>query len=355
MRNNLLALRRLIYHYRNFPILNSMMKKIKNILKNLKDSFSGFFDDRGLKLSASLAYYTVFSLPSLLFMLIGLGALIFGKDAIQGEIFGSIKGVVGPEAAKDIEQMLQKTSINKTNIWATIIGGILLIFTATGVFAEIQDSINFIWGLRPKPKKGLMSLVINRLISFSMILVLGFILMVSLMLSAILATFTEKIKAILSDNIVNLFFIFDYAVMLVVICSLFAAIFKLLPDAKIKFKEVLPGAIFTSILFFIGKYAISFYLEKYGNVKVYGPASSLILIILWVYYSAIILYLGAEFTKYFMINNGRKIIPLKFAELVEDPLNRKVEEKGTEQTNAKLREEENKKATRKKYPKGGGK
>lgn len=283
-------------------------------------------DDRGLKLSASLSYYTVFSLPSLLFMLIGLGGLIFGKDAIQGQIFGNISGFVGPSAAHDIQEMLKHTSLNRTNIWATVIGGLLLWFTAAGVFAEIQDSINFVWGLKAKAKKGLKSIIINRLISFSMIIVLGFILMVSLVLSAVLSAFLGKLKELLPDSIVNLFFIFDYAVMLVVIVTLFSVIFKLLPDARLKLRDVLPGAIFTSLLFFVGRFLIGYYLDHFGNVKVYGPAGSVILIILWVYYTAIILYLGAEYTKMHMINNGKEIQPLEFAELVDDKMNKKVEE-----------------------------
>lgn len=313
-----------------------MKSKFGKLIISAKKAFSSFFDDRGLKLSASLSYYTVFSLPSLLFMLIGLGGLFFGKDAIQGEVFKHISGFVGTDAAKDIQDMLRNTSINKSNIWATVIGGLLLWFTAAGVFVEIQDSINFIWGIRPKPKKGLIVMVINRLISFSMILVLGFILMVSLFLSAMLHSFMDTLKNYFPDAMVNLFFIVDYVVMLIVIVTLFASLFKLLPDARLKFKEVFPGAVFTSILFFIGQFLIAFYLNRFGDVKVYGPASSLILIILWVYYSAIILYLGAEFTKAYMEENGKQIEPLKYAELVEDKMNRKVEDKKAQETTRQI-------------------
>lgn len=302
-------------------------KKIINKFKYIPKAFSKLMDDRGLKLSASLAYYTVFSLPSLLFMLIGLGGLFFGKDAIQGEIFNQINGFVGSDAAKDIQNMLKNTTLNQSNIWATIIGALLLWFTAAGVFAEMQDSLNFVWGLRAKPKKGLKSLVINRLLSFSMIIVVGFILMVSMVLSSLVSTFTGSLKNILPDSIVNLFFVLDYGISLVVITILFSLIFKLLPDARLNFRDVLPGAIFTTILFFIGKFAISYYLTNFGNVEVYGPAGSLILIILWVYYSAIILYLGAEYTQVHMTETGKKIVPLHFAELVDDRMNRKVEEK----------------------------
>lgn len=304
--------------------------KIKSLGQTILKSFSKFLDDRGLKLSASLAYYTVFSLPALLFMLIGLGGLFFGEEAIRGEVFQSITGFVGPNAAKDIQNILQHTSINQSNIWATIIGGILLWFSAAGVFAEIQDSINFVWGLKPKPKKGLAFMVINRLLSFSMILVLGFILMVSLVLNALVGSFLDKLKSYFPDNMVNALLIIDYAVMLAVVVLLFSLLFKLLPDAKIKFKDVLPGAIFTSIFFFIGKFLIGFYLTHYGNVSTYGAAGSIILVILWVYYTAIILYVGAEFTQAHMLDHGKQITPLKYAEFVDDKLNKKVEDSKTE-------------------------
>lgn len=303
-----------------------MKSKFINSFKYIPKAFSGFIDDRGLKLSAALAYYTVFSLPSLLFLLIGLGGLFFGKDAIQGEVFSQIAGFVGPSAAKDIQEMLKNTSLDQTNIWATIIGGALLWFTAAGVFAEIQDSINFVWGLKAKAKKGLILLIIHRLLSFSMILVLGFILLVSLVLTAMIAAFITKLKSMFPDNVVNLFFVLNYALTIAVILALFSLIFKLLPDARLKFRDVLPGAIFTTILFIIGKFAIAFYLEKFGNVKVYGPAGSIILIILWVYYSAIILYLGAEYTLVYLRETGKQITPVKYAEIVDDKLNKKVEE-----------------------------
>lgn len=290
-------------------------------------TFGKFMDDRGVKLSAALAYYTIFSLPSLLFTLIGLGGLFLGKEAIQGEIFHEISIFVGSNAAKEIQDILKNTTINNNNLLATIIGIVFLLISASGIFGEIQDSINFMWGLKARAKKGLVKLLFNRLLSFSMILILGFILLVSLMLNALLGAFMEKLKYFLSDGVVNLFLILDYVIMALVIVFLFAAIFKLLPDAKIKTKDVLVGAIFTSILFFIGKFLIGYYLQNYGNVSAYGTAGSLILIILWVYYTSIILYLGAEFTQVHLRSKGRQIEPLSYAEWVDDKLNKSVEEK----------------------------
>lgn len=302
------------------------LKPVKEWIKLSGKTFGKFIDDRGIKLSAALAYYTIFSLPAMLFTLIGLGSLFLGKEAIQGEIFHHINSFVGASAAKQIEDLLKSTSINQNNIWATVIGFFFLFISATGIFVEIQDSINFIWGLKARPKKGLIKLLFNRLLSFSMIIVLGFILLVSLMLNAMLGAFLNTLKDIFPENIVNLFNILNYAVMIVVIIFLFAAIFKVLPDAKIKLKDVIIGATFTSVLFFIGKFLISFYLTNYGNVSAYGAAGSLILIILWVYYTSIILYLGAEFTQIHLRAKGRQIEPVNYAEWADDRLNKKVEE-----------------------------
>lgn len=294
------------------------LKSVKNIYGYIKKAFSNFMDDRGLKLSASLSYYTVFSLPSLLFMLVGLGGLIFGEEAMQGKVLENISGFVSPSVAESIQNMLKNVSLDRTSIWATAFGGILLFITAAGIFAEIQDSINFVWSLKTKEKKAFKSLIMRRLLSFSMIIVLGIILIVSMLLSVLLDTFLGQLKNIFSENIVNLFYVLHYVVMLFIIVVMFTLLFKVLPDANLKIRDVLPGAIFTSILFFIGKFAIAYYLNNFGDVKVYGPAGSIILMILWVYYTAIILYLGVEFTQVHIMESGKKIIPRAYAELTED-------------------------------------
>lgn len=286
---------------------------IKDWWTIIKTTFGKFSDDKGLKLSAALAYYTIFSITPLLVIIIGVGSIFYGKEAIQGEIFQQISSTVGTTGAAQIQDMLQKTSTQYNNIWATIIGIITLLLGASGIFGEIQESINLIWKLKPKANKGFLKLVINRLLSFSMIVVLGFVLLVSLVLNALLAAFLEKLKQFFPESVVKYFFIIDYAVMFMVIVILFAAIFKVLPDAKIKWKEVFTGAIATSVLFFVGKYLIGFYLSHFGNVSAYGSAGSVLIILLWVYYTAIILYLGAEFTHQHIRFNGRSIEPLQYA------------------------------------------
>lgn len=290
----------------------------KDWLGVIKTTFSKFIDDKGMKLSASLAYYTIFSLPALLILIIGLGSVFYGKEALQGEIFGAMNDWIGATAAKQVEEMLKKTTMEYNSVWATIFGIITLLIGASTIFAEIQDSINIIWQLVPKPKKGFIKLILNRLLSFSMILVLGFLLMVSLILNAILTTFVGKIKSFFSDTIVDYFIVFDYAFIFVVITLLFAAIFKVLPDARIKFKDVIIGAMVTAGLFILGRILINYYMKNFADLSTYGAAGSIIVILLWVYYTSIILYLGAEFTQVYVNKKGDKIEPYNYAVRVEN-------------------------------------
>lgn len=282
-----------------------------------KDSFSEFSDDKVLKLSAALAYYTIFSLPSMLIVIIGLCSIFYGKDAIQGQIFTEISGFIGQDAALQVQDILKKTTLHHDNVLTTIVGFLTLLVAATGMFGEIQDSINSIWGLQTKPKKGFIKLLLNRLMSFSMVVVLGFILLVSLVLNALLEGFLHRLERYFSEAVINYFFILDYGIIIVVTTILFASILKVLPDAKIQWRDVWTGAFTTCILFLLGKFLIGYYLKNNESITAYGAAGSLILILLWVYYSAIILYFGAEFTQVYVRHKNRKIEPNKYAIWVE--------------------------------------
>jgi membrane protein len=297
------------------------MKINKELFKNgwgiLKESFTEFSNDRVLKLSAALAYYTIFSLPSMLIVVIGLCSIFFGRDAIQGQVFGEISGYIGSDAAIQVQEILKKTALHRDSITATIIGLVTLLLTATGMFGEIQDSINSIWGLQTKPKKGFIKLLFNRLMSFSMLVVLGFILVVSLVVNALLAALMHRLEHYFSKTVISYLYIVDYGVMIAVTTILFAAILKVLPDAKILWKDVWVGAFATSILFLLGKFLIGYYLKHNASISAYGAAGSMILILLWVYYSAIILYFGAEFTQVYVKFKKRKIEPNKYAVWVE--------------------------------------
>lgn len=196
---------------------------------------------------------------------------------------------------------------------AAIIGGISLLIGATSVFAEIQDSINVIWGLKPKPKRGWLKMLQNRVLSFSLIISLGFLLLVSLGISALIVGLSNSLKAYFPDVTVVVFYIINLVLTLVITSAIFAVIFKVLPDAKVKWKDVWTGALVTALLFMLGKFAISFYISKSNVGSTYGAAGSLVILLLWVYYSSIILYFGTAFTKAYAVKYGTEIHPNEYA------------------------------------------
>lgn len=270
-------------------------------------------NDRGLKLSAALSYYTIFSLPPLLIIIISLCGMFFGPEAVRGEIYGQIRGLTGDEAALQLQEIIKNVSLYPDNTFTAIIGVITLFFGASGVFVEIQDSINFIWNLKPKPRKGLIKLLFNRLMSFSMIVTLGFLLLVALLVNAALDLLNARLQDKFPEVSVLLFQVLSIVILFVIITLLFCIIFRTLPDGKVALKETLIGSLFTAVLFMIGKSAISYYLGKSDVLTTYGAAGSIIIILLWVYYSAVILYFGAEFTKVYAYTYGNKITPHKYA------------------------------------------
>lgn len=292
------------------------MKKFSFALvwKSFKDAFKGFGDDKVTKLSASLAYYTVFSLAPLLIVIIAICGFFFGREAVQGTIDNQIQGFIGADAAKQLQEMIKSAAVSGKGVLATIIGVVTLLIGASSIFAEIQDSINSIWGLKPKAKVGFMKTIQNRLLSFGLIGSLGFLLLVSLGATTLVEGIGDRLKAYLPNVTVIVFYIVNLLLNLAVTTTLFAVIFKVLPDAKIKWKDMWPGAIATSLLFLIGKFAISLYISKSSVGSTYGAAGSLAVILVWIYYSSIILYFGAEFTKSYAFNKGAKIIPNEYAE-----------------------------------------
>ncbi len=284
----------------------------------LKEVLRNFNDDRVLKFSASLSYYTVFSIAPILIIIISIAGILFGREAVQDELAVQITGIVGQEAATQIQSMIGNTHKSGNNVFASIVSTIVLVVGATSIFGEIQDSINSIWGLKSKPKKGLIKMVINRLISFSLIISLGFIAMVSLLLDTaikIVSDYVGRLPGIgkLSGDGIILINSLNLILNFLVISFMFSVIFKVLPDAKIKWRDVIKGAIVTAILFIIGKQVIGFYVAKNNFTSVYGAAASIIIILVWVYYTAVILYFGAEFTKVYAINHGSKILPNDYA------------------------------------------
>ena len=294
----------------------NIKKIIKIVWHLLKKSFNEFIEDNGLKLSASLSYYTIFSLPPLLIIIIGLCGIFFGEEAVKGEIFGQINGLVGNDAALQIQETIKNVKLSSSNVFATIIGVVILLVGASGVFAEIQDSINYIWGLKAKPKRGFIKFIKNRLMSFSMIGSVGFLLLVGLIVNSLMDILNKRLLLYFPNNSIYLFYITNIGIVFFIITLLFTIIFKTLPDGKITLSDCIIGASFTSVLFMIGKFAIGAYLGSSTIATLYGAAGSIILILAWVYYSAIILYFGAEFTKVYAELHGDKIIPNEYSVMV---------------------------------------
>ncbi len=287
------------------------MKKItpKGIWKVLKNCFKGFSDNKVPKLSASLAYYTVFSLGPLLIVILYLCGIFFGRDAVEGSIYGQMSHFVGSEAALQIQEIIKNASLSGDSTFAATIGVITLLIGATTVFAEIQDSINIIWGLKRKPTAGWKVLVKTRLLSFGVIGSLGFLLLVSLGVNAIVESISGSLVKQFPGIAVPAFYIINLLITVAVVTTLFAVVFKVLPDAKIKWRDVWAGAIATAILFMLGKFAITFYISKSNIGSTYGAAGSLVVLLVWVYYSSFILYFGAEFTKAWAVQYGSEIRP----------------------------------------------
>ena len=289
------------------------------VWKSLKDAAGGFSDDKVTKLSASLAYYTGFSLAPLLILLMSISTLVFGQEAVQGEVNDQLSGFIGGDAAKQIQDMMRNAALKGGSILATAIGAVTLVIGATTIFAELQDSMNSIWGLKQRPNVGLMKTIQTRVLSFGVIASLGFILLVSLMATALVEGLMERLRAQFPDVTVILLYILNLVLTLAVVTLLISVVFKVMPDAKIKWRHVLPGAIATALLFMLGKFAISLYISKSDMGSTYGAAGSLAVIFVWIYYSSIILYFGAEFTKAYTLNRGATIIPDKYAEWNNEP------------------------------------
>lgn len=275
----------------------------------MKNAGAGFINDNAFKLSASLSYYTIFALCPLLIIIISLAGIFFGREAVQGKIYWQLNGLVGNEAALQIQDIITNIQRTQYTTLGAAIGTFILVIGATGVFTEMQDSINYIWSVKAKPKKGWLKFLINRLLSFSLIVGMGFVLLVSLIISTVLNLLSGKLERLFSSYTVYLFHTINWCITLVVISVLFTIIFKVLPDAVISWKDAIVGSAVTAALFLLGKFLIGYYLGRANLDVTYGTAASIIIILSWVYYNALILYFGAEFTKMYALQAGAGIRP----------------------------------------------
>lgn len=292
---------------------------IKDAWTITKRSVTDFFDGNILKLSASLAFFTIFSLPGLLIIIIWVSDLFYGREVAEGSVYHQIEGFVGHSAALEIQNTIRNATMSSESSFATVVGLIALMIGATSVFSEIQDSINRIWRLKAKPRKGfgILKMIFNRLLSFSMIITMGFILLVSLVINGALDLLLGRWMSHYPELTVVIVYIVNLVITYIITTFIFAAIFKVLPDARIKWKHVRIGACVTAFLFMGGRFLISYYLGHNRMSSAYGAAGSIIVVILWVYYSSMILYFGAAFTHAYVIFKGSRIYPNNYAVWVQ--------------------------------------
>jgi membrane protein len=304
------------FRRRNLAMILLRIKEMKQKIRgpkvfwqSMKQAAIDFNNDNAFKLAASLSYSVVFSIAPLLIVVISLAGIFWGQEAVEGKIYLQIKDLVGNAAAVQIQDIIRNIQQSRHTVAGAIIGGAVLVIGATGVFTEIQGSINFMWSIQAKPKKGWLYLLVSRLISFSLIVTFGFISMVSLVVNSLMDLLSDYLVRYFSHLTIYLFYAINLLLILAVVVLLFTIIFRILPDAIIGWRDAFTGAIFTGVLFMVGKLLISVYLGHSNIGLMYGAAASMMVILVWVYYSSIILYFGAEFTKAYAMRHGDGIRP----------------------------------------------
>ncbi len=299
--------------------MTEIKKKVtlKAIWCMIKASFASFVEDKGIKLAAALAFTTVFAIGPFLLLIMALASLFFGHEAIQGSLFLQINNFIGNEAALQLQEIIKNIQLSGKTNFALVISIITLLVGATSLFVEIQDSINLIWRVKAKPKKGWLKFLQNRLLSSSLIISFGFLLVVSLLLNGIVDALSDLLTRYISSATVIVIDVINFIISFSITTALFAIIFKVLPDVQIKWKDVRTGAIFTALLFMLGRYLIGLYITTTGTGSTYGAAGSIIVILIWIYFASAILYLGAEFTQVYSEAYGGKIKPAEYAVSVQ--------------------------------------
>lgn len=272
--------------------------KFKDLFSMLKETFKEWIEDDPFILSAAVAYYSIFSLPALLIIIVTIAGSIFGQEAVEGNISSQIGSMIGENAGKEIETMIANSHQSENSTFATIIGIGTLLFGATAVFGALQKSLNIVWNVKADPdKSGFKKVAIDRATSLGIVIAIGFLLLISLVVTATLSVLSDWITSVLPGFLIYIFYVLNFLVSLGIITLLFALIYRYLPDVEIAWETVWVGAFITALLFVIGKFALSIYFGKSDPASTYGAAGSIILILLWVSYSCLILFFGAQFTQ----------------------------------------------------------
>lgn len=293
------------------------MVNLKSGFGLLKESFQEWKEDGALSLGAALAYYTIFSLAPMLLIAISVAGLVFGREAAQGELVGQMRGLLGQQGAEAIQTMVANAGRHGSGVLGTIVGIATILFGATGVFTQLQTSLNQIWDVEAKPAKGIWGFLRTRILSFGMVLGIGFLLLVSLVISAAIAAMDTYVTGLFPGAEVVIGIV-SALIGLGLITLLLAMIYRFLPDVKIAWKDVWTGAVITAVLFLIGKVLIGLYLGNSSVASTYGAAGSLVILLLWIYYSSQILFFGAEITQVYASRYGTGIVPSEHAVAVKE-------------------------------------
>ena len=292
------------------------MGRLKEFWAILKRSFTAVSKDKIPKQSASLSYCTLLSIGPMLLVIIFLTNLFWGDQAGEGLIVKQLSGLIGSQAANQIQEVIRNASIDKSSTLAATIGFITLFIGASSVFTEIQDTLNYIWRLQLKKDAGWVKVLLTRVLSFSIVISLAFLLLVSLVVNAVLEGLMNQLQSMFPGVTITLIYVVNLALTLAVTTVLFSIIYKFLPDARIRWKDVIVGSVFTAVLFMLGKFGITFYITKSNVGSAYGAAGSIVVLLVWVYYSSIIMYFGAEFTKFYALKYGAPVYPNSYTVIV---------------------------------------
>ena len=290
---------------------------MKSFLSIMTKTYKGWMSNQPFQLSAAVSYYALFSFPALIIIIIQVTGIFYEKSRVKSRIMSEIQTVLGPESAETIETIIKNAAETDQSTFAIIIGIATLLYGATGMFISLQKSLNTIWKVQPSPKNEILKMIRDRFFSLGLILIIGFLLLISLILTALITAVTDWLQSIFPDIVIALLQVLNFIISIGLVTVLFALIFKYLPDAKIKWRDVWLGAFVTAVLFTLGKSALGIYFGMANPGSSFGAAGSIILILLWVSYSCLILFFGAQFTLVIATKYSIGILPSSYAERID--------------------------------------
>lgn len=306
-----------------------MKKFFSKVWLLIRDTFQKFQENDPVIYAAAIAFFTLFSLPSMLIIMVRVIGSFLSEAEIQRNLAQQVESLIGPASADEIVKIIESRALGDSSLLVNAVSIFFLVFSATVIFAFIQKSLNSIWGVKPKPEKGALKFAQDRLLSFSIIIVLAFLMLVSLAVDTLLSTAKGFLQDLMSEYTVYVMETANYLISILVISLIFTLIFKYLPDAKIRWKDVMVGGLVTGLLFTLGKYLIGLLLSNTSIASTYGAAGSLAGILVWVFYSSILVLIGAMFTRVYASNIGREIEPKKHSVKV---VTKEVEMDGNQET-----------------------